>query len=68
MSASTTNRVYLPDGNIVYCSDDLYGDIRINELYKKFGNLKLESCNKTFGKSLDEAKVFWAGTIEGYFS
>jgi len=68
MSASITNRVILPDGNKIYCSDDLYGDVRINELHKKFGNLKIEACNKIFGKSLDEAEAFWTGTIEEYFS
>lgn len=68
MSASITNRVYLPDGSKIYISDDAAGDARAFELYEKYGNLKLEACNKELGKSLDELKPFWTGTIEEQYS
>jgi hypothetical protein len=42
------------------------GDERLVELFKKYGNLKMEACNKIFGRSLDEAETFWTGTVEEY--
>lgn len=69
MSASITNRVILPDGGKMYVSDDIQGDIRLEQIYKKYGNCKIESCNKEFGgKSLDELESFWQGTIEEFFN
>ena len=59
-----TNRVYLPDGNKIYVSDDQYGDARLLELYAKYGNLKMEWCNKVWGSALDDATAEWEGTIE----
>lgn len=68
MSASVTNRVYLPDGSKVYLSDDAAGDERAIELYTQHGNLKIEACTKELGKSLDELEPFWSGTIEEQYS
>jgi len=68
MSASVTNRVYLPDGQKIYITDDCAGDERMFQLYEKFGNLKMEACHKEWGKLLDDMKPFWAGTIEEQYS
>lgn len=70
MSASVTNRVYLPDGSKLYISDDAAGDRRAFELYRQHGNLKLEACYKDQpqAKSLDDLEPFWTGTIEEQYS
>lgn len=68
MSASITNRIFLPDGKKIYVTDDQYGDERLIELHQKYGNLKMQSCHKEFGKTLDQLKSFWTGTIEKFFS
>lgn len=70
MSASVTNRVYLPDGSKLYLSDDRAGDTRAFELYQQYGDLKLEACYKDQpgAKSLDDLKPFWTGTIEEQYS
>lgn len=68
MSMAYTNRVFLPDGNTVYVSDDQYGDARLEELHAKYGNLKMESCEKIWGKSLQELEPVWSGTIEDFWS
>lgn len=66
MSASIVNRVYLPDGTKLYISDDRAGDERLEQLFKQYGDLKLEACDKEFGKGLDELKAFWTGTIKEF--
>lgn len=33
------NKVFLPDGNYIYVSDDIYGDERLEQLYKQYGDL-----------------------------
>lgn len=63
MSASLTNRVFLPGGKKIYLSDDVAGDNLALELYKLHGDLKMEVCDKEWGKSLDEAKPIWSGTL-----
>ena len=68
MSSAVTNRVYLPDGNKIYLSDDAWGDKRIDELHQTYGNLKVEACHKEWGKSLDDMQAFWQGTIESFYS
>ena len=62
-----TNRVYLPDGNKMYVSDDQAGDNRLIELYQEYGNLKVETCHKVLGKSLDDLKVVTTGTIKSVY-
>lgn len=68
MSASITHRVFLPDGTKLYISDDWAGDRRMEELHAQHGDLKMESCNKEWGKSLDELTPFWRGTIVEQYS
>lgn len=68
MSASVTNRVYLPDGSKLYTSDDVAGDNRLEELFTKYGDLKIEACHKILGKNLDDLESFWTGTIKEFFS
>lgn len=65
MSANVTNRVYLPDGTKVYLSDGTAGDYRAEELYERYGDLKLEACYKDQegANSLDDLVPFWTGTI-----
>lgn len=70
MSANITNRVYLPSGDKLYLSDDSAGDARAMELYKQYGNLKLEACFKDQEgtNSLDDLAPFWSGSIEEQYS
>lgn len=68
MSASVTNRVYLPDGRTVYVSDDRAGDDRLEELYVLYGDLTVEACYKVLGTALDDLETFWTGTITSYFN
>ena len=50
-----TNRVFLPDNQQLYVSDDDAGDERFVELYKQYGDLKVEICEVEFGgKTLSE--------------
>lgn len=58
-----TNRVYLPDGNTVYISDDGYGQERLEQLYAAYGNLTVEICEKQFGRSLSESPVLVTTTL-----
>ena len=76
MSSAVTNRVYLPESLLrehpdysptIYCSDDVWGDERMRQLYAKYGNLKVEACPKGWGKSLDDMNPFWTGTIYSFF-
>ncbi len=59
-----TNRVYLPTGDRIYVSDDGFGDMRLVEFYKRFGDLKVEICQKEFGSSLHDAKVLVTTTLK----
>lgn len=58
-----TNRVYLPDGNTVHISDDGYGQERLEALYAELGDLKVEICQKEFGRSLSESQVLVTTTL-----
>lgn len=68
MSMHFTNRVYLPDGNKIYVSDDQAGGMRLEELYDRYGNLTVEVCDKVWGRSLDEQTVVFKTNIEEFFS
>ncbi len=68
MASNVTNRVYLPNKSRIYVSDDQYGDQRLMELFNIYGNLKVESCYKELGSSLDSLKSFWTGTIKEFLS
>jgi hypothetical protein len=68
MSHAVTNRLYLPAGQKVYCSDDVHGDERIRELYHRHGDLNVEACNKQAGMMLDDLPAFWKGTIEEFWA
>jgi hypothetical protein len=60
---SLTRRVYLPDGNSTYITDDQSGDGRLLQLYVQYGNLEIEVCQKEFGKDLADAEVVRTGNI-----
>lgn len=71
MSANVVNRVILPDGGKLYVTDDVAGDNRMEQIYTKYGNCKIEACYKDenqAAKSLDDFKPFWTGTIEEQYS
>lgn len=59
MASNVTNRVILPNKKEIYVSDDLYGDVRINEIYKLHGNCKVECCYKDSGKSLQQLGAYY---------
>ena len=65
---SVTNRVFLPNGQKIYVSDDVYGDDRLEQIFSEYGNLKLEACYKVLGTSLDDLPAFWSGTIIEFFN
>jgi len=68
MAHNITNRVILPDGNKIYATDDMHGDNVIEQIYKEYGDCKIETCEKVLGKSLDELKPMWTGKITNYLS
>ena len=63
-----TNRVFLPDNKKIYVSDDVAGDIRLEELFKQYGDVRVEVCKKELGKSLDELRPVIVGTISSVYN
>ncbi|NBW18004.1 MAG: hypothetical protein EBR82_59530 [Caulobacteraceae bacterium] len=64
-----TRRVYTPEG-IVYISDDLAGDNRLEQIMEQYnnGDLKVEVCNKNSGTRLDDLKPEYTTTaIKEYY-
>lgn len=64
-----TRRVYTPKG-IIYLSDDLAGDNRLEEIMVRYdnGNLKIEVCDKRSGNRLNDLKPEYTTTaIKEYY-
>ncbi len=64
MAREFTHRVYLPDGNTVYVTDEAAGFQRLVEAYEHFGNLKVEVCRYEWGKFLSDAKIIHTTTLK----
>jgi hypothetical protein len=63
MAREYTNRVYLPDGDTVYVTDEAEGNDRFVELYTGYGDLKVEICKSEWGKSLSDCEVLVNTTL-----
>lgn len=58
-----TIRVFLPKNKEIYISDDLAGDIRLEQMYAEFGDVKIEICEKIIGLSLQELEPVVTTTL-----
>ena len=64
-----TRRVYTP-GGIIYISDDLAGDNRLEQIMEQYnnGDLKVEVCDKRSGTRLNDLKPEYTTTaIKEYY-
>jgi hypothetical protein len=58
-------RVFLPDSHTIGVSDDNAGDRRFEEIYKEYGDCKVEvyDKNEVFGVGFDKVKPLVTSTI-----